>query len=65
MEILKTIDFLKYHFSLLTIETDAPESVNELLEKNGYRLLMKLGEDVLYVPKEFTRAQNINGYANA
>jgi FkbM family methyltransferase len=52
MEILKTINFEKYKFNILTVEANDPERICEFLGDKGYRQLMGLGEDVLFVPKK-------------
>jgi FkbM family methyltransferase len=50
MEILKTIDFEKYSFRLLTIEKSEPRKIKELLNQKGYKILMELGPDIMFIP---------------
>jgi len=48
LSILKTIDFDRYRFGLLTVEANSPE-IPSLLTSKGYRLLAQLGCDGLFV----------------
>jgi FkbM family methyltransferase len=51
MEILKTINFKKYSFSLLTIEKNEPEKIIEYMNKNGYKIFMEVGADIMFIPE--------------
>jgi FkbM family methyltransferase len=53
MVILKTIDFHKYRFGLLTIENNEPENNNlvDFMATNGYKVFMDIGQDILFVQK--------------
>ncbi|GHV13860.1 hypothetical protein FACS189491_09390 [Spirochaetia bacterium] len=50
MNILKTIDFSKYSFGLMTIEKNEPEKIVEYLKQKGYRIFMELENDIMFVP---------------
>jgi FkbM family methyltransferase len=52
MEILKTIDFKRYSFGFLTIEKNNPEKTKGYMKKNGYKVFMEIGEDVMFIPDE-------------
>jgi FkbM family methyltransferase len=52
MEILKTINFKKYSFSFLTIERSEPEKIKEYMRQNGYKVLMEIGSDIMFIPEE-------------
>ena len=51
MEILKTIDFEKYKFNLITIEKSEPEKIKDIMVKKGYKLFMEIGADIMFIPK--------------
>jgi FkbM family methyltransferase len=51
MEILKTIDFEKYKFKLITIEKSEPEKIKNYMKEKGYKLFMEIGVDIMFIPK--------------
>jgi FkbM family methyltransferase len=51
MKILKTIDFKKYSFSFLTIEKSEPENIKEYMKRNGYKVFMEIGADIMFIPE--------------
>ena len=53
MQVLQSIDFGKFKFGLLTIETTDKSDVTKFVENNGYKKLMVAGSDVLFVPKQY------------
>ncbi|GHU20657.1 hypothetical protein FACS1894163_13700 [Spirochaetia bacterium] len=55
LSILKTIDFTKYRFGLITVEDNkefpgSGEQLKKFMEQNGYGVLIELGWDVVFVP---------------
>ena len=48
MNVLRSIDFGKYSFGLLTIETAESSDVVRYVEQKGYRTLMIAGSDVIF-----------------
>ena len=48
MNVLKSIDFNKFSFDLLTIETGEDSDAAKYIEKMGYRTLMLAGSDVIF-----------------
>ena len=48
-EILSTFPFNEYQFGCMGIERP-PEQLTLLLEKNGYQIIARAGEDTFYVP---------------
>jgi FkbM family methyltransferase len=53
MQVLESIDFTKFKFGLITIETQAGSDVVRYIEKNGYKKLMTAGSDCLFVSKDY------------
>jgi len=53
MQVLESIDFTKFKFGLITIETEDGSDVAKYVENNGYKKLMTAGSDVLFVPKDY------------
>ena len=53
MQVLQSIDFDKYKFGLITIETADGSDVVKFIENNGYKKLMVAGSDCLFVPKDY------------
>jgi FkbM family methyltransferase len=51
-EILNSIDFSKYKFRFLLIENNEPEKIKNILEMNGYKEVMKIGLDIIFIPKD-------------
>jgi FkbM family methyltransferase len=50
-DILETIDFEKYSFGFVTIEGNEPEKITALMEKRNYEKLVKIGLDIVFVPR--------------
>jgi FkbM family methyltransferase len=51
MDILKTIDFTKYKFSLMVIENGESDNLlSKYMKGNGYKVLFHLGCDTFFVP---------------
>ena len=53
MNVLRSIDFDKYSFGLITIETEENSDVVEFVEQKGYKPLLTAGSDVIFVPKNY------------
>jgi len=53
MQVLESIDFKKFKFGLITIETEDGSDVVGYIENNGYKKLMVAGSDCLFVPKDY------------
>jgi len=53
MQVLESIDFTKFKFGLITIETEDGSDVVRYVESNGYKKLMIAGSDCLFVPKDY------------
>jgi len=53
MQVLESIDFTKFKFGLITIETEDGSEVVKYVENNGYKKLMIAGSDCLFVPKDY------------
>jgi FkbM family methyltransferase len=51
MEVLKTIDFKKWTFGLITIEASHPDRIRQLLYENNYKVFMETGADILFIPR--------------
>jgi hypothetical protein len=50
LSILRTIDFEKYHFGVISIENNEPGNVLiDYMKENGYAVFIELGEDILFV----------------
>jgi FkbM family methyltransferase len=49
--ILETIDFKKYTFGFLTIERSNGEKIRDIMKKNGYRVYMERGADIMFIPE--------------
>jgi FkbM family methyltransferase len=51
LNILRTIDFTKYSFGIITVESNGNENeISDLMTKNGYKYLMDAGCDIMFVP---------------
>jgi len=50
MQVLESIDFTKFKFGLITIETQDESDVVRYIENNGYKKLMVAYSDVIFVP---------------
>jgi FkbM family methyltransferase len=52
MHILKSIDFEKYHFALMTIENNERDdnTLTEFMREKGYNVFMNLDMDLVFVP---------------
>ena len=50
--ILETINFEKYTFGLITIEANDPEQLKDIMRKNGYRIFMRTGGDLMFIPQQ-------------
>jgi hypothetical protein len=48
--ILETIDFQKYTFGILAIEKNNPEKIIDIMQKNGYKIFMEIGADLIFIP---------------
>jgi len=53
MQVLESIDFTKFKFGLITIETQDGSDVVRYIENNGYKKFMVAGSDCLFVPKDY------------
>lgn len=52
MDVLKTIDFSKYKFGILTVENNAgPNEIKDFMEPRGYNLIEHVACDLLFMPK--------------
>ena len=50
LDVLKTIDFQKYNFNLLTIENNEPkDTLIDFMKEKGYKALLTLGCDILFI----------------
>jgi len=49
MNVLQSINFDKYSFGLITIETKEGSDVVKYVENKGYRILMTAGSDVIFI----------------
>jgi len=61
MQVLESIDFTKFKFGLITIETQDGSDVVKYIENNGYKKLMVAYSDVLFVPNN-VQAKNPQQY---
>lgn len=53
MQVLETIDFERFLFGLITIENNPGTTVlREYMAKRGYRILLDLGVDLMFVPAQ-------------
>jgi hypothetical protein len=55
INILKTINFNKYYFELITVEANEEikgigKQIIEIMRKNGYKVLIKLDFDIVFIP---------------
>jgi len=50
IEILETINFEKYRFGLLCIENNDTLNLKNLMCKNGYKIFMEVGADIMFIP---------------
>jgi len=48
MKVIQSIDFEKYSFGLITIETQESSDLVKIIEKKGYKTLMTAGSDVIF-----------------
>ncbi|MDR0304891.1 MAG: FkbM family methyltransferase [Chitinispirillales bacterium] len=53
MQVLESIDFTKFKFGLITIETEDGSDVAAFIEKNDYKKFMIAGSDCLFVPENY------------
>jgi len=53
MNVLRSIDFNKYSFGFITIETGENSDVVEFVEQKGYKVLLTAGSDVIFVPNAY------------
>jgi len=53
MQVLQSIDFEKFKFGLIAIETTDGSDVAQFVENSGYKKLMVAGSDILFVPKSY------------
>jgi hypothetical protein len=56
MSILKTIDFDKYHFGLITVENNEEikgngRKMKSYMDKQGYKVFFEIGVDIMFIPK--------------
>jgi FkbM family methyltransferase len=56
MSILKTIDFDKYHFGLITVENNEEikgtgRKMKAFMDQQGYKVFFEIGVDIMFVPK--------------
>jgi FkbM family methyltransferase len=56
LSILKTIDFQKFHFGLITVENNEEtegdgERLKKYMDEQGYRVHLDLGLDIMFCPK--------------
>ena len=52
MEILETINFNKFKFGLITIETNYREhELRSFMKLKGYKVLLNLGVDLMFIPE--------------
>jgi FkbM family methyltransferase len=50
LNLLKSIDFNKYHFKCITVENNEPNKVIiNFMNKKGYKVLMQCGVDLIFV----------------
>ncbi|GHV16440.1 hypothetical protein AGMMS49938_16440 [Fibrobacterales bacterium] len=49
MNVIQSIDFDKYSFGLISIETGESSDVSKFVEKQGYKILMIAGSDVIFI----------------
>jgi FkbM family methyltransferase len=53
ISILKTINFNKYSFGIITIENNEPGNVLiELMQNKGYQILCKSGGDIMFIKQQ-------------
>jgi len=52
-QVLQSIDFNKYSFGFITIETEEDSEVAKFTEQQGYKKLLVAGSDVIFVPTEY------------
>jgi len=50
--ILETINFEKYTFGLITVEANDAEQLKDIMRKNGYRIFMRTGGDLMFIPQQ-------------
>jgi FkbM family methyltransferase len=53
INVLQSIDFDKYSFGFITIETEENSDVVEFIKQKGYKMLLTAGNDVIFAPKTF------------
>jgi len=53
MNVLRSINFDKYSFGFITIETEENSDVVEFVKQKGYKALLTAGSDVLFVPNTY------------
>jgi FkbM family methyltransferase len=53
INVLRSIDFDKYSFGLITIETKENSDVVKFVKQKGYKPLLTAGSDVVFVPKNY------------
>ena len=53
MNVLKSIDFSKFSFGLIAVETDEDSDAAKYIGKQGYRPLLRAYSDVLFVPNDY------------
>jgi len=59
MEILKTINFEKYKFKLITIERNEPDKIKGYMRQNGYKIFMEIGADIMFIPENLAPKMNL------
>jgi hypothetical protein len=49
LSILRTIDFTKYSFGLITVENNEPDdALTKYMQINDYEVFVKIGSDILF-----------------
>jgi FkbM family methyltransferase len=51
VDILEMIDFSKYAFGFIAVEKSDPAKIKEIMKRNGYRIFMEIGADLMFVPQ--------------
>jgi FkbM family methyltransferase len=65
LEILKNIDFEKATINVFSIENNYNDkNIRDLMQKNGYIFLKKIGDDDIYIKKEFYE-QNLSNFGSS